>query len=65
MHKMKNVDLDFTDKIAENWIVTRIKYFCSMQSGDNIVSEDIEDSGEYPVYGGNGLRGYYSEYTND
>ena len=25
----------------------------------------IEPAGEYPVYGGNGLRGYTSNYTHD
>ena len=26
---------------------------------------EISDNGTYPVYGGNGLRGYYEEYSND
>jgi type I restriction enzyme S subunit len=26
---------------------------------------DINDTGDYPVYGGNGLRGYYYKYSND
>ena len=32
---------------------------CSrFSSGKNITSEDIHEEGKYPVYGGNGLRGY-------
>lgn len=30
----------------------------SINSGDVIPGEDIQDSGPYPVFGGNGLRGY-------
>ena len=37
----------------------------SLWSGNNIVSEQIKESDLYPVYGGNGLRGFFSEYTHD
>ena len=36
-----------------------------MKSGDGITAESIETEGEYPVYGGNGLRVYTSNYTHD
>ena len=36
-----------------------------MYSGNNLTAEDIEEDGDFPVYGGNGIRGYYSEYSND
>ena len=36
-----------------------------MRSGDGITSERIEERGDFPVYGGNGLRGYTSSYTHD
>jgi type I restriction enzyme S subunit len=36
-----------------------------MKSGEAIQPENILESGKYPVYGGNGLRGYTSEYTHD
>ena len=36
-----------------------------MKSGDGITAMSIEPGGEYPVYGGNGLRGYTSDYTHD
>ena len=63
--KTKTVRLDFADEINEAWIETRVKYLCSMYSGDNLTSSDIEPEGDYPVYGGNGLRGFYAAYTND
>ena len=36
-----------------------------MQSGESITAEGIQESGEYPVFGGNGLRGYTSAFTHD
>ena len=57
--------LDFACNVNKNWSVTKIKYICSMFSGNNLTSEEIEEDGEFPVFGGNGLRGYYSDYTND
>ncbi|KAB7004446.1 restriction endonuclease subunit S [Bifidobacterium longum] len=35
------------------------------QSGDFISAEEILGSGPYPVYGGNGLRGYAKQYNHD
>ena len=51
--------------VPEHWEVRRIKTICSMKSGDSITEMSIEPVGEYPVYGGNGLRGYTSNYTHD
>jgi len=36
-----------------------------MQSGDGITAESIHPVGLYPVYGGNGQRGYTAEYTHE
>ena len=35
------------------------------QSGKNIKAENIKSEGLYPVYGGNGLRGYTDIYNHD
>lgn len=35
------------------------------KSGTFIAADDIEENGEYPVYGGNGLRGYTDTYNHD
>nr|PMI24921.1 type I restriction endonuclease subunit S [Vibrio splendidus] len=39
--------------------------FTTFRSGQGITSSNIKELGEYPVYGGNGLRGYTSKYTHD
>jgi type I restriction enzyme S subunit len=41
----------------------KIKYLCFMQSGDNLISEYIDKNSDYPVFGGNGQRGYYDKYN--
>jgi len=62
---MKDSGVDWLDVIPEHWEVKRLKYVSFLRSGQNIVSEQIKEIAEYPVFGGNGLRGYYSEYTHD
>ena len=51
--------------VPAHWEVRRLKTLCSMKSGEGITTESIETMGEYPVYGGNGLRGYASNYTHN
>ena len=57
--------VEWLGDVPEHWEVRRIKTLCSMKSGDGITTMSIEPTGEYPVYGGNGLRGYTSNYTHD
>lgn len=63
--KMKESGIEWLGEIPEHWEVKKLKYVAQLKSGSNIVSEQIEDSGKYPVFGGNGLRGYFSEYTHN
>ena len=57
--------VEWLGEVPEHWEVRRLKTVCSMKSGDGITAMSIEPAGEYPVYGGNGLRGYTSSYTHD
>ncbi|TZE82098.1 restriction endonuclease subunit S [Calorimonas adulescens] len=63
--RMKDSGIDWIGEIPEHWHVKKIKYLAFLKSGESITSEMIEEQGEYPVYGGNGLRGYTSSYTHD
>ena len=48
------------------WEDFLINDVCSeFKSGKNIKADSISESGEYPVYGGNGLRGYTSSYNHE
>lgn len=37
----------------------------TFKSGESITSKDIHEIGEFPVFGGNGLRGYTDTFTHD
>ncbi|HFU4238969.1 TPA: restriction endonuclease subunit S [Streptococcus suis] len=66
---LKDSGVDWIGQIPEGWEITRLKYICGMQSGNNLTSLEISsenDGGKiFPVYGGNGQRGYYSDFTNE
>ena len=52
--------------IPEDWEVKRLGEICThFKSGNTITSKEITDEGLYPVYGGNGLRGYSNNYTHE
>ena len=62
---MKDSESDWLGDIPEHWDARSLQYICRMRSGSSIVSEEIEKNGLFPVYGGNGIRGYFDQYTND
>ena len=62
---MKHSTIDWAPFIPNDWEEKRIKDISHLQSGNGITSDDIDHIGLYPVYGGNGLRGYTDNYTND
>lgn len=48
------------------WEEIDLASMCSnFRSGKFIKAEDIKQNGVYPVYGGNGLRGFTSEYNHE
>lgn len=52
-------------RIPAHWKESRVRYLAqSLQAGESITAEDIEPQGRYPVYGGNGLRGYTDSFTH-
>ena len=65
-HKKLNVpNLRFKEFQGE-WNSFLINDVCSeFKSGKNIKADSISESGEYPVYGGNGLRGYTASYNHE
>ncbi|WP_420460082.1 restriction endonuclease subunit S [Neolewinella sp.] len=58
-------EVRFTEFSGE-WTEVRLGKTCSeFKSGTGITSSDIYERGEYPVYGGNGLRGYTDTFTHE
>lgn len=52
------------EAIPIHWQRKKLKYLASLKSGDSITSDEIANEGMYPVFGGNGIRGYSSAYTH-
>ena len=65
-HNKLNVpNLRFKEFQGE-WEYFLINDVCSeFKSGKNIKADSVFECGEYPVYGGNGLRGYTSSYNHE
>jgi len=61
----KDSGVAWIGEIPKEWEAKKMKYISRMKSGDSITSSVIEEDGDYPVYGGNGLRGFTSHYTHE
>lgn len=60
LRPMKPSGVEWIGDIPVDWDKVALKYLCRMNAGDSLSSLDILPTGDYPVYGGNGLRGFYS-----
>ena len=69
MQQLFSQKLRFKDDKGEDfpeWEEKLLGNICSnFQSGKSITSDEIFEVGKYPVYGGNGLRGFTSSYTHE
>jgi type I restriction enzyme, S subunit len=63
--KYKPSGIDWLGDVPEHWDTVALKRLTSLKSGDSITADDIEETGDYPVFGGNGLRGFTSRFTHD
>ena len=63
--KYKDSGVEWIGEIPEGWEVKKLKYVADLRSGNNLVSEQIKPNGDYPVFGGNGLRGYFDDCTHE
>ena len=52
-------------EIPESWKWLKIKEICILQSGKFIKASEICESGTYPCYGANGVRGGVDKYNYD
>ena len=69
-NKEKHIPQGYKDSplgiIPKEWEVKRLGEICThFKSGFTITAKEIFETGLYPVYGGNGLRGYSPKYTHD
>jgi len=62
---MKDSGIPWLGGIPEHWKMKKLKYIAKLQTGEGITSDLIREEGPYPVFGGNGLRGYSSSFTHE
>ena len=54
------------DGFTEDWEQRKLGDVAQeFKSGNSLKADEIDITGDYPVYGGNGLRGYTSTYNHD
>ena len=61
---MKDSGVEWLGEVPTHWEVMHLSHAVRMKSGENITSVQINPAGTYPVYGGNGIRGYSEDFTH-
>ena len=62
------IDDEIPFEIPSNWCWARIGTLFNLQAGKNIQASEIQDHPTeklYPCYGGNGIRGYVTNYNHE
>lgn len=58
--------IDWIGDIPSHWEVIKLKHLIRMKSGASLPPEKIDPTdGFYPVFGGNGIRGFTSDFNNE
>ncbi|PTA51691.1 restriction endonuclease subunit M [Shewanella morhuae] len=53
-----NIDVQYVQTVT-------LKNICKLKTGDNLNKSEVFNSGAHPVYGGNGIIGYYGQSNRD
>jgi len=61
----KDSGVAWLGEVPAHWEVCALKRITDLKSGESITAEDIEGTGEFAVFGGNGLRGFTTSYTHE
>lgn len=62
---LRDSGIPWIGEIPIHWNIEKLKYLATLKSGETITSESITETGDYPVFGGNGLRGFASSFTHE
>lgn len=65
MREMKNSNVEWIGEIPLHWTVAKLKYKCSIKSGEIVSKEEYSDNGEFNVIGANGLIGKLDRFNNE
>lgn len=61
----RDTGIPWLGEVPEHWELMKLHHIVRMKSGESITSADIEEVGSYPVFGGNGIRGFTDQFTHD
>lgn len=61
----KSIGNIWPETIPAHWALKKLGYLAILKSGENITAERIDVDGKYPVFGGNGTRGFTENFTHD
>ncbi len=61
----KDSGVAWLGEVPADWSICALKRIADLRSGESITAEEIEESGEFPVFGGNGLRGFTTSCTHE
>jgi type I restriction enzyme S subunit len=62
---MKDSGMEWLGEIPAHWEVKKLKYVIQIQSGKGITQENLNQDGEFAVWGGNGIMGYTKDFSSD
>ena len=58
--------IDWIGEVPEHWEVKRLKHILlGVNSGDGISNNEMEEDGEFEIYGGNGVMGYTNKFNSE
>ena len=64
--KYKESGIDWIGAVPVDWEVKKLKHMLlGVYSGEGISNNEMEEDGEYEIYGGNGVMGYTNKYNSD
>ena len=61
----KDSGVEWLGEIPEHWGILPVKRLASLQSGTGITSDSISEDATYPVFGGNGVRGFSDSFNHE
>lgn len=62
---LRDSGISWLGEIPAHWEVAALKRVATLKSGESITSNLIDFEGDFPVFGGNGLRGFTSVYSHE
>ena len=65
LHFPGHENVKVIDGVPEGWLSYNIDDVFDIKYGKNLSTKEIAPTGKYPVYGANGIIGYYDKYNCD